>query len=91
MGFNLSTRAFCNLDHEFSTRGWGEFCKQPPAAILPVVREFYVNAYEHKGSVARVRGKAVAFDRTTLNRFYGLEDIEYDEYLAYVDDQVDLN
>ena len=68
-----------------------EFCKQPPIAILSVVREFYANAYEHQGSVARVRGKAVAFDRTTLSRFYGLENIEYDEYSAYVDDHVDLN
>ena len=84
--FNLPTGAFRSLDYEFSRRGWGEFCKQPPAAILHVVREFYANAYEHQGSVARVRGKAVAFDRTTLNRFYGLEDIEYDEYSTYVDD-----
>ena len=36
-------------------------------------------------------GKAVTFHRTTLNHFYGLEDIEYDEYLAYVYDHVDLN
>ena len=56
-----------------------------------MVREFYVNAYEHQGSVARVRGKVVAFDRTTLNRFYRLEDIEYDEYSAYLDDHVDIN
>ena len=41
--------------------------------------------------MTRVRGKAVAFDRTTLNCFYGLEDIEYDEYSAYVDDHIDLN
>ena len=85
-GFNLPTGAFCSLDHEFNRRGWGKFCKQPPAAILPMVREFYANAYEHHGSVAIVRGKAVASDRTMLNRFYGLEDIEYDEYSTYVDD-----
>ena len=41
--------------------------------------------------VARVRGKAVTFDRATLNRFYGLEDIECNEYSTYVDDHVDLN
>ena len=41
--------------------------------------------------MAKVRGKAVVFDISTLNHFYGLEDIEYDEYLAYVSDQVDLN
>ena len=36
-------------------------------------------------------GKRVSFHRTTLNCFYGLEDIEYDEYLAYAYDHVDLN
>ena len=41
--------------------------------------------------MAKVRGKAVAFDRSMINRFYGLEDIEYDEYSAYVSDHVDLN
>ena len=38
-----------------------------------------------------MRGKAAAFDRSTLNRFYRLEDIEYNEYLTYVSDHVDLN
>ena len=30
------------------------------------------------------------FDKTTLNWFYSLEDIEYDEYSAYVGGHVDL-
>ena len=38
-----------------------------------------------------MRRKAIAFDRTILNHFYGLEDIEHDEYSTYVDDHVDLN
>ena len=59
--------------------------------ILPLVREFYANAYKHQGSVMNVSGKEVAFDISTLNHFYGLEDIEYDEYSTYVIDHVDLN
>ena len=26
-GFNIPKGMFCSLDHEFSRRGWGEFCK----------------------------------------------------------------
>ena len=55
------------------------------------MREFYVNAYEHQGNVVRVRRKLVAFDRSTLNCFYRLEDTKYDEYSAYVSDHIDLN
>ena len=36
-------------------------------------------------------GKLVVFYRSTLNHFYGLQDIEFDDYLAYVSDHVDLN
>ena len=32
----------------------------------------------------------MCFYRSTLNRYYGLQDIEYDKYLAYVSDHVDL-
>ena len=38
-----------------------------------------------------MRGKVVAFDRSLLNHFYGLEDIKYDEYLEFVSDHVDFN
>ena len=88
--FNIPKGTFRILNHEFNRKGWGEFCKQPPTTILPVVCELYANSYERQGSVARVRGKAVAFDISTLNCFYGLEDIEYDEYSAYVSNHVDL-
>ena len=32
----------------------------------------------------------MAFNRTTLNQFYSLEDIEYNEYSAYMSDHVEL-
>ena len=38
----------------------------------------------------QVRGKEVKFDRTTLNHFYSLKDIDNDEYRAYLIDHMDL-
>ena len=38
-------------------RGWEELVKQPKSALVPVVREFYANAKEHKDKRAFVRGK----------------------------------
>ena len=89
-GFSIPRGGFPDFDQVIHQRGWVEFYKQPPATVLPLVCEFYANVYEHQGVVARVRGKSVAFDRMTLNRFYTLEDIKYDEYSAYVSDHVDL-
>ena len=66
-GFNIPKGGFPYFDYEINRRGWVEFCKQPPVATLPLVCEFYVNAYEHQGSVVSMRGKSVAFDRSTLS------------------------
>ena len=64
-------------------RGWEELVKQPKSALVPVVREFYANAKEHKDKRAFVRGKWVPFDRTTINKHYNLPDIEGDKYSRY--------
>ena len=72
-GFSIKEGDFPHFDRIIGKRGWAEFCKQPQAAILPLVHEIYANTYEHQGGVTKVRGKSVAFDRSTLNRFYGLQ------------------
>lgn len=70
-------------------RGWEELVKQPEAAVVSVVREFYANMKEDDISVF-VRGKMVPFDRTTINRLYHLPDIEHDEYSTYAREELDL-
>ncbi|GMN64422.1 hypothetical protein TIFTF001_033501 [Ficus carica] len=55
---------------------WQTFCAHPIDAVVPVIREFYVHfAREGQGSVY-VRGVQVPIDETTINHFYGLDDIE---------------
>ncbi|XP_073153213.1 uncharacterized protein [Henckelia pumila] len=41
-GFNLSEERTASLG--IVARGWTKFCRQPLAAIVPLVREFYANA-----------------------------------------------
>ena len=55
-------------------------CEHPDLAVVPIVREFYANGKERDGFRVFVKGKWVAFDRTTINGYYGLVDIEDDQY-----------
>ena len=50
------------------------------SAIVPMIREFYANGHERNGFTITVRGKSVSFDHSTINRYYGLANIEDDEY-----------
>ena len=43
--------------------------------MLPVVQEFYANTYEHETCQAFVISKRVAFDRTNINQYYSLPNI----------------
>ena len=52
-GFNIPKGSFHYFDQEFNKKGWGEFYKQSLATILPLVCEFYANAYEHQGSARK--------------------------------------
>ena len=52
------------------------------------MHEFYANAYEHNNGRVRVRGQDVAFDRTSINKYYSLPNIDNDEYVTYLSDQV---
>lgn len=70
-------------------QGWEDFVKQPEAAVVSLVREFYANMDESSLSVI-VRGKLVKFDHSTINRFYKLPNIDNDEYSTYINDELNL-
>ena len=57
---------------------WEILCEHPEPAVVPIVREFYANGKERDEFWVFVRGKWVKFDRTTINHYYGLADIEND-------------
>lgn len=46
-----------------------------------MVREFYASAKDHQDLKVYVRGKWICFDRTSINRFYRLADIDKDDFL----------
>lgn len=52
---------------------WKQLCKQPTATVIPLVREFYENAFEMEDEKSWVRGK---YDYVTLNGLFGLEPID---------------
>ena len=49
-----------------------------------MIREFYANVEEHRNGRVMVREKTVSFDSASINRFYGLPNIENNEYIAYL-------
>ena len=63
---------------------WEVLCDHPEQAIVPVVREFYANGMEQDDFTVTVRGKSVPFDRSTINRYYGLANFDNDEYQSLV-------
>lgn len=73
-------------------RRWWEFTKQPEAAVISIVNEFYANAKEAEGFVIQVQGKSVPFDSTSINSYYQLEDMVVDdESTQYYHNYLDLN
>ena len=64
---------------------WEILCDHPESVIILVVREFYANGFELDGFTIKVKGKSVSFDCSTINRYYGLTNIEDDEYQPLVD------
>ena len=55
---------------------WEILCEHPEPTVVPIVRAFYANGKERDDLRVFVRGKWVKFDRTTINHYYGLADIE---------------
>ena len=64
---------------------WELLCEHPDLAVVSIVREFYANGKERDGFRVFVRGKWVAFDRTTINGYYRLADLEDDQYQALLE------
>ena len=58
----------------------GGLCKHSNLAVVLIVREFYANGIAEEDFKVMVRGKKVPFDRTIINKYYELEDVEEDEY-----------
>lgn len=71
-------------------RHWKNFCAHPHAAVVPIVRKFYANAYEHENRVTFYRDKRVPFNSLTINQFYNVLEIENDKYAHYADGNVNL-
>lgn len=63
-------------------RGWDDYCKEPLAAMDPVVQKFYANAVEQKDGKTKVQGVTVRFDPSTINIFYGLDEVDDNRYRA---------
>ena len=59
---------------------WELLCEHPDSTVVPMAREFYANGKERDNFMIFVRGKWVFFDQTIINQFYGLENIDNDEY-----------
>lgn len=53
-------------------------------AIIPLVREFYVNAVEATNDFVFVRGKLVPFLCYAINEFYEAPNFENDGYGQYL-------
>ena len=69
-----------SVSYQVEKRKWEELVKHPEVAVVPVVREFYANMEEHQNFQVVVRGRMVPFDRTTINQYYNLPNIDNDGY-----------
>ena len=64
---------------------WNLLCEHLEPAVVPIVREFYANGMKRDGYKVFVKGKWVPFDQTTINNYYGLNNVDDEEYQAIVD------
>ena len=62
-------------------------CEHPEPVVVPIVKEFYANGKERDDFRVFVRGKWVKFDPSTINHYYGLADIEDDQYQALLESE----
>ena len=69
-----------SVSYQVKKRKWEELVKHPKAAVVPLVREFYANMEEHRNFWVFMRGKMGSFDRTTINKYYNLPNIDNDGY-----------
>lgn len=65
------------LTHGIIKKGWGRLARHLEVAVVHIVRQFYANMVE--GSISSfVRGRADPFDSASINRYYGLPNLERD-------------
>ena len=76
-----------NVNWTIDANRWEILCEHPELAVVPIVREFYANGKERDDFRVFVRGKWVKFDRTTINHYYELADIEDDQYQALLESE----
>ena len=57
---------------------WEILCEHLDPAVVPLVREFYAIGKERDEFRVFVRGKWVKFNRTTINNYYGLSNLQDD-------------
>ena len=88
-GLCVSGVSWPAIQNNIYARKWDEFCKQPKAAVVPIVREFYANAPEHNNRKVFVRGKWVSFSGRAINQFFKTPDIDKDDYNAFIAKPID--
>ncbi|XP_073151875.1 uncharacterized protein [Henckelia pumila] len=74
-GFDLEVNE-SDVAVQVLNRGWGTFFKQPPPAIVPIVREFYANAAELVDGKAFIRGTLVYYAPNDLNILLETPDVD---------------
>ena len=89
-GFDIPEGDFPTLDKIIKDQNWIEFCKQPKAAIIPVVPDFYANASDEGDDQVAVRGKVIPFARRSINEYCSLPTLDGDEYSDYISNELDL-
>lgn len=59
---------------------------------MAIVREFYTNALEAKGHMVQVQVKSVLFDKSSINAYFHIRDMEdEDELKNYRDNNFHWN
>ncbi|XP_073153332.1 uncharacterized protein [Henckelia pumila] len=80
-GIDLSKSRTASLG--IVARGWAELCRQPLAALVPLVCEFYANAAERTDSTAFVRDKMVSFSPAAINELLKTPDVDDSQFQAF--------
>ena len=80
-------RGFTNIAINFANllkgmRNWNRLCEHPPLGITPVVREFRTNLRDRIDSTVFMRGTWVPFDSGIINRVFGLNYEDNEEFRA---------
>lgn len=85
-GFDIQRHRETIIGHQIEARQWESLLETPSSAVAPVVREFYANGKEHKNKKVFVRGKFVSFVSTSINKVYGLSDVDDSRYQHFCED-----